>query len=81
MSMSKEKAYSPVSGYLVLFILAVVAVICLAGLIGGRVGLFGWLLTSIPFLAPGFFFVNPNNSVVLVLFGDYRGTVKQNGLP
>lgn len=77
--MSKEKAYSPVSGYLVLFIMAVVAVICLAGLIGGRVALFGWLLTSLPFLTPGFFFVNPNNSVVLVLFGDYRGTVKQNG--
>src|SRR4030095_13714558 len=30
-------------------------------------------------LMPGFFFVNPNSSVVLVLFGDYKGTVKSNG--
>ncbi len=28
---------------------------------------------------PGFFVVNPNQSVVLVLFGKYRGTVKANG--
>jgi regulator of protease activity HflC (stomatin/prohibitin superfamily) len=28
---------------------------------------------------PGFFFLNPNSSMVLVLFGDYRGTVKSSG--
>ncbi|MEM9300373.1 MAG: SPFH domain-containing protein, partial [Bacteroidota bacterium] len=28
---------------------------------------------------PGFFYVNPNGSRVLVLFGDYKGTVKRNG--
>jgi regulator of protease activity HflC (stomatin/prohibitin superfamily) len=36
--------------------------------------LFFWLLTI-----PGFFFVNPNGSRVLVLFGEYIGTVKKNG--
>jgi regulator of protease activity HflC (stomatin/prohibitin superfamily) len=30
-------------------------------------------------LMPGFFFITPNGSIVLVLFGDYRGTVKKNG--
>jgi regulator of protease activity HflC (stomatin/prohibitin superfamily) len=30
-------------------------------------------------MLPGFFVVNPNGSMVLVLFGDYKGTVKQNG--
>src|SRR5690606_9613774 len=30
-------------------------------------------------LVPGFFFINPNSSRVLVLFGDYKGTVKRNG--
>jgi len=30
-------------------------------------------------MTPGFFFVNPNASIVLVLFGDYKGTVKENG--
>jgi regulator of protease activity HflC (stomatin/prohibitin superfamily) len=77
--MSKEKEYEPASGYLVLFIMLVAFVICLAGLIGARVPLFGWVLCLYPFLFPGFFFVNPNSSRVLVLFGDYRGTVKKNG--
>ncbi len=31
------------------------------------------------FLMPGFLVVNPNESSVLVLFGDYIGTVKHNG--
>src|SRR5688500_6122719 len=77
--MNKEKEYEPASGYLVLFIMLVAFVICLAGLIGARVPLFGWALVLYPFLLPGFFFVNPNSSRVLVLFGDYRGTVKKNG--
>lgn len=28
---------------------------------------------------PGFFIVNPNNAIVLLMFGDYKGTVKTNG--
>ncbi|NQV51992.1 MAG: SPFH domain-containing protein [Flavobacteriales bacterium] len=28
---------------------------------------------------PGYFFINPNGSMVLTLFGAYKGTVKQNG--
>jgi regulator of protease activity HflC (stomatin/prohibitin superfamily) len=77
--MTKEKEYEPASGYLVLFIMLVAFVICLVGLIGARVPLFGWILCLYPFMLPGFFFVNPNSSRVLVLFGDYRGTVKKNG--
>lgn len=34
---------------------------------------------ALPFLLPGFFLVNPNMSRVLVLFGTYRGTVRQAG--
>ncbi|MEZ4720733.1 MAG: SPFH domain-containing protein [Flavobacteriales bacterium] len=30
-------------------------------------------------IAPGFFFINPNGSMVLTLFGEYKGTVKKNG--
>ena len=42
----------------------------------------GWLAIGIGiglFMLPGFFIINPNQSVVLILFGDYRGTVKDNG--
>ena len=27
----------------------------------------------------GFFFINPNGSAVMTLFGEYKGTVRQNG--
>lgn len=33
----------------------------------------------IPFVLPGLFVVNPNESRVLVLFGTYKGTVKRSG--
>ena len=38
------------------------------------------LIPIVIFLIPGFFLVNPNGSRVLVLFGTYVGTVKENGI-
>lgn len=37
------------------------------------------LLPTVLVLAIGFFAISPNNSVAMVLFGDYKGTVKGNG--
>ena len=37
------------------------------------------LLTAFSVLLPGFFIVNPNESRVLVLFGKYRGSVREQG--
>lgn len=70
---------NPVSGYLMLvvwFALAVSTVILLVNQL-----LLLALLTGLATLLmlPGFFFINPNGSRVMVLFGDYRGTVKKNG--
>jgi regulator of protease activity HflC (stomatin/prohibitin superfamily) len=76
----QEKTVNPVSGYVMLLFLLVLFV----------GGLFGGLAFSNPFILvgcgllffltlPGFFFVNPNGSRVLVLFGDYKGSVKKNG--
>lgn len=31
------------------------------------------------FIIPGFFIINPNVAMVLILFGEYKGTVKTNG--
>lgn len=76
---TQESTHSPMSGYLML----VFNILLLGGFIVGVVMfkapiflilLFLWLLTI-----PGFFFVNPNGSRVLVLFGEYIGTVKKNG--
>lgn len=77
--MNQEKTYSPVSGYLMLVALPIILVVgALLASTGGP-----WLLFVFIFIVcgmlPGFFFVNPNSSRVLVLFGDYKGTVKKNG--
>lgn len=76
---SQEKTVTPMSGYTAF-------ALCLALILLPVLAL---ILTKNPFfipivligaaMLPGFFFVNPNGSRVLVLFGKYMGTVKQNG--
>jgi len=77
--MSNEKTYSPMSGYLMLTVVLLMTAFGLFGLIALRNPVFAWLLILAALLSPGFFFLNPNTSVVLVLFGDYKGTVKTSG--
>lgn len=72
--MSHEKNYTPLSGYLMIVIMLVIVAIGIA-----IKPLFIFCLVVAVLLIPGFFFLNPNTSKVLVLFGDYRGTVKNNG--
>ena len=77
--MKNEKSIKAFNGYIMLIILF--------ALIGGMI--WGLVTTSNPeylILAPviilvarGFFIVNPNGSKVLVLFGAYKGTVRENG--
>lgn len=77
--MNTEKTYSPLSGYVMI---VVVLAMILFGVIGGIVTFRFWLflLAGLGFLLlPGFFYLNPNSSAVLVLFGNYKGTVKSNG--
>src|SRR5687768_16322719 len=77
--MNKEKTYSPMSGYLMLFIVAVLFIGSIWGLILLRNAWLVLPLTLSIIFMPGFFFVNPNNSMVLVLLGDCKGTTKENG--
>lgn len=77
--MKEEKIFKPVAGYyavviiLLLLILPVLAIIyyqmvwTIVFIIIGLIGL------------PGLIVVNPNESRVLILFGSYKGTVKENG--
>jgi regulator of protease activity HflC (stomatin/prohibitin superfamily) len=76
---SNEKEYAPVSGYLMLAVVLGMIVLGTAGIIALRNPILVTPLVLGLILSPGFFFVNPNGSVVLVLFGDYKGTVKKNG--
>jgi len=82
--MEKEKLDSTSSGYIGLLMLLaflVGGILMLAllketlvGLICGPV-----LLVLASFMAAGFLVINPNESSVLTLFGDYKGTLKRNG--
>jgi regulator of protease activity HflC (stomatin/prohibitin superfamily) len=77
--MNNEKLTSPISGYLMIFVVLVLIAIGLFGLIAIRMPWAALVLALALFCMPGFFFVNPNSSRVLVLFGKYIGTVKENG--
>jgi len=76
--MNQEKNIKVPSGYLML----VVAIVLIGG---GVYGLFNIDIAFVAvailgvFILPGFFMVNPNTSKVLLLFGKYVGTVKDNG--
>lgn len=77
--MKTEKETKPITGYLMLVIVLGLLAIGIWGLITLRNPVFITPLVVAVFLAPGFFFINPNVSMVLVLFGEYKGTVKSNG--
>lgn len=74
-----ESTFHPKSGYLALsvfMILTILSVITLAN----KIFILGLPLLLICLIgAIGFFFINPNGSVVLTLFGEYKGTVRTNG--
>lgn len=74
-----EKLYKPLSGYLLLLALLLLIGAGVYGLI--IINLWIVIGSFILFLIilPGFFYINPNSSRVLTLFGKYVGTVKDNG--
>lgn len=74
-----EKDFSPISGYLMVFMIFIILVLGIAGLAAARHPVFILPLGLAVMLMPGFFLVNPNASKVMVLFGEYEGTVKRNG--
>jgi regulator of protease activity HflC (stomatin/prohibitin superfamily) len=77
--MKTEKIVQPVNGYGMFAI----EIVLLASLILSGVNQVVWLLIPLAilvgFIAPGFIIINPNSSKVLLLFGAYRGSIKQNG--
>jgi len=77
--MKEEKVYSPASGYFMLLVVLLLIVVPVLGMIFLKMFLLAILLALGLFSSIGFLIVNPNESSVLVLFGDYKGTVKKNG--
>lgn len=76
--MTQEKVIRVSNGYAMF----VIFLILLVGGIFGLVNYSDWFVISIitaVIVLPGFFLVNPNTSKVILLFGKYIGTVKENG--
>ncbi len=77
--MKEEKKFNAASGYLFLLLGILVATAMVFSFIN-EVFWLGAILIVVTFLIlPGLMVVNPNESMVMVLFGAYRGTVKTNG--
>lgn len=74
-----EKVVKPASGYLFLLIFFALLVTAFYLLVARQPLIMVIPLIVAFLLLPGFFFISPNGSRVLVLFGDYIGTVKKNG--
>src|SRR5687767_7600185 len=75
-----EKSHHPLSGYIALLLLLVLLVGSIYAFLNGWQ--FYYPITAFilfMLILPGFFYINPNSSRVLTLFGKYIGTVKDNG--
>ncbi len=78
--MKTEKIIKPVNGYIVAVLLAVLAIIFIF-LMVNKYEVYGALLFPLIIaLATGLIVVSPNSSKILVLFGEYKGSVVDNGL-
>jgi regulator of protease activity HflC (stomatin/prohibitin superfamily) len=84
--MSREVVRKPAAGGLMLVLIIALFLLSLALLIGGAMqdellpailGVVGIVLGSV--LCIGFFVVQPNTAAVLIFFGKYVGSVKENG--
>lgn len=77
--MKEEKIIVPTNGYFMLFMFIAMFFGSIALLVAFRHPLMVLLTVASLFLAFGFVMVQPNNSRVLLLFGEYVGTIKKNG--
>lgn len=77
--MKTEITFKPLSGYMLLIVAVILPLIAAYFFINhlpvfGGISVLTWILILI-----GFSIIGPNESLVLVLFGTYKGTIKDNG--
>lgn len=78
--MKTEKIITPFNGYLAVVILLISAALIGFGFSSNNNVLGIALIPLLIIITKGLIVVSPNSSKVLLLFGDYKGSVKQNGL-
>ncbi|MBI2259744.1 MAG: SPFH domain-containing protein [Flavobacteriia bacterium] len=74
-----EKEKTAINGYLMLFVLLGIVLICIKFIVEKELVLLIPIIFISLFMLIGLTIVNPNDSRVLVLFGKYKGTLKSNG--
>ena len=78
--MKTEKIITPFNGYLAVVMLLISSVLIVYGFSSNNNVLVIALIPILILITKGLIVVSPNSSKVLLLFGDYKGSVKQNGL-
>ena len=78
--MKIEKITVPFNGYLALVIILITGSLIAYGFNSNNYVLAISLLALFLLLLRGLIVISPNSSAVLLLFGAYKGSVKQNGL-
>jgi regulator of protease activity HflC (stomatin/prohibitin superfamily) len=76
--MTQEKIIKLSSGYAMLFAFMLLLAVGIFGIVNYS----NWFVIALVIaviILPGFFLVNPNTSKVILLFGKYIGTVRENG--
>lgn len=77
--MKTEKITKPFNGYLAFVLLLFVSAILIYGIVQKNPVITISMIPLMVLLLKGLAVVSPNNSKVLLLFGEYKGSVKQNG--
>nr|WP_137677215.1 SPFH domain-containing protein [Parerythrobacter lutipelagi] len=93
MNISRERRANSYNGYIMLLVLALIAVLGAVVVSNGfppdgasklaKLGFVGSLIGSVAALllvGSGFFMIQPNQATVITLFGEYRGTERREGL-
>jgi len=80
MNMKTEKIITPFNGYIAVILLFITILAGVYGLTNNNPVLVGCCVPVIIILLAGLMIISPNSSRVLLLFGKYRGSVKENGL-
>ncbi len=77
--MTHEKTKKISSGYFMLLLLVILVTLFVIGILQSNPYFIVPSILLIIAIIPGFILVNPNTSKVLLLFGKYIGTIKENG--
>lgn len=77
--MKEEKIIVPANGYLMLFVFLILLIGSISAIIATENPIYSIGIVLAFLLMFGFVMVQPNGSRVLLLFGEYVGTIKKNG--